>query len=50
MLIEESAPAPAAPVQTASATLPKTASYTPLIGVVGLLLLAAGFSLKKLQA
>ncbi len=50
MLIEQPTPAPAAPVQTAAATLPKTASYTPLIGVVGLLLLAAGFSLKKLQA
>ena len=39
-----------APVQTAKATLPKTASDTPLIGIVGLLMLAAGFGLKKLDA
>ena len=50
VLLIEDTKQPAAPVETAKATLPKTASDTPLIGVVGLLMLAAGFGLKKLDA
>ena len=51
LLIEDPKPVPAAaPVQTAKATLPKTASDLPLVGIVGLLMLVAGFSVKKLQA
>jgi hypothetical protein len=51
LLIEAPAPAPAAaPAQTAKAALPKTASDLPLIGLVGLLLLTAGLTWKKLDA
>ena len=51
LLIEVPTRAPApAPEQTAKATLPKTASEFPLIGLVGLLLLTAGLTWKKLDA
>ena len=51
LLIEVPTRAPApAPEQTAKATLPKTASELPLIGLVGLLLLTAGLTWKKLDA
>lgn len=43
-------PTPAAAPETANATLPKTASELPLIGLVGLLLLTAGLTWKKLDA
>jgi len=39
-----------APVQTARASLPKTASELPLIGLIGLVLLMAGLTWKKLSA
>jgi hypothetical protein len=42
-------PAVAASHEMASATLPKTASLLPLIGLVGLLMLGAGLLLTSLM-
>jgi hypothetical protein len=42
-------PAVAAPQEVATATLPQTASLLPLIGLVGLLMLGAGFLLTDLM-
>jgi hypothetical protein len=53
ILVETPGPAPApaaSSVQTAKATLPKTASEVPLIGLIGLVLLTAGLTWKKLDA
>ncbi|MGP0018308.1 MAG: hypothetical protein ACLPHP_07045 [Candidatus Sulfotelmatobacter sp.] len=43
------APAPAAPVVLASATLPKTASQLPFIGFLGTITLLSGFGLRALR-
>jgi hypothetical protein len=48
----EPSPAPSAPAETAPATLPKTASQLPLIGILGALALLSGlgFRARRLQA
>src|SRR5208337_457222 len=45
VLMPADAPAPA-PAEVASATLPKTASHLPLIGILGVLALISGFGLR----
>lgn len=48
LLVEVPAPAPAEqPQQTASAKLPQTASTLPLIGLLGLLAIAASFGVRR---
>lgn len=48
LVAQETAPTP--PPVAAAETLPKTGSSLPLIGLVGLLSLCAGFSLRKLRS
>lgn len=46
VILPVDAPAESAPAEIASAALPQTASQLPLIGILGLLSLAAGFGLR----
>ncbi|MGD0470815.1 MAG: LPXTG cell wall anchor domain-containing protein [Terriglobales bacterium] len=46
---EESAPAAAAPAEVAAATLPKTGSQLPLIGILGALALISGLGLRAVR-